>query len=93
MWQADRTATLKKSIYAHQNLYKYEGKETWWSPKVGELPETHKMFPGNVYRERLSKPNRLDCLSMNFATRPQWAVKSVSASVRKWCRQSVTFPV
>ncbi len=53
MWQADRTATLKKSIYVHQSLYKYEGKETWWSPKVGELPETHKMFPGNVYRERL----------------------------------------
>ena len=53
MRQADRTAALKKSIYAHQSLYKYEGKETWWSPKVGELPETHKMFPGNVYRERL----------------------------------------
>ncbi len=51
MRQADRTATLKKSIYAHQSLYEYEGKETWWSPKVGELPETHKMFPGNVYRE------------------------------------------
>ena len=53
MWQADRIATLKKSIYVHQSLYEYEGKETWWSPKVGELPETHKMFPGNVYRERL----------------------------------------
>lgn len=53
MWQADRTATLKKSIYVHQSLYKYEGKETWWSPKVGELPEAHKMFSGNVYRERL----------------------------------------
>ena len=53
MWQADRIATLKKSIYVHQSLYEYEGKETWWSPKVGELPETHEMFPGNVYRERL----------------------------------------
>ena len=53
MRQADRTATLKKSIYAHQSLYKYEGKETWWSPKVGELSETHEMFSGNVYRERL----------------------------------------
>ena len=51
MWQADRTATLKKSIYAHQSLDKYEEKETWWSPKVSELPETHEMFPGNVYRE------------------------------------------
>ena len=46
-------ATLKKSIYAHQSLDKYEEKETWWSPKVSELPETHEMFPGNVYRERL----------------------------------------
>ena len=51
MWQADRIATLKKSIYVHQSLYEYEGKETWWSPKVSELPETHEMFPGNVYRE------------------------------------------
>ena len=49
MRQADRTATLKKSIYAHQSLYKYEGKETWWSPKVGELPETHKMFTETDY--------------------------------------------
>ena len=32
MWQADRTATLKKSIYVHQSLYKYEGEETWRSP-------------------------------------------------------------
>ena len=32
---------------------RYEEKETWWSPKVSELPETHEMFPGNVYRERL----------------------------------------
>ena len=30
---------------------KKQGKETWWSPKVSELPETHEMFPGNVYRE------------------------------------------
>lgn len=51
MRQSDRTATLKKSIYVHQSLYEYEGKETWWSPKVSELPETHEMFPGNVYRE------------------------------------------
>ena len=53
MWQADRIATLKKSIYVHQSLYEYEGKETWWSPKVAELSETHEMFSGNVYRERL----------------------------------------
>ena len=32
MRQADRTATLKKSIYEHKSLDKYEGKETWWSP-------------------------------------------------------------
>ena len=30
---------------------------------------------------------------MNFAIRLQWAVKLVSVSVRKWYRQSVTFPV
>ena len=32
MRQADETATLKKSIYAHQSLDKYEGEETWRSP-------------------------------------------------------------
>lgn len=49
IWQSDRTATLKKSIYVHQSLYEYEGKETWWSPKVSELPETHEMFTENDY--------------------------------------------
>ena len=44
MWQADRTATLKKSIYAHQSLYKYEGKETWWSPKVASYQKRTKCF-------------------------------------------------
>ena len=53
MWQADRTATLKKQFINIENQYEYKGKETWWSPKVGELPEAHKMFSGNVYRERL----------------------------------------
>ena len=90
MWQADRTATLKKSIYAHQSLDKYEEKETWWSPKVSELPETHEMFPGNVYRERLYL---YPIQSPTGWTVCQWAVKVVSASGRKWCRQSVTFPV
>ena len=39
------------------------------------------------------KRNRLECLSMNFAIRRQWIVKSVNASVLKWYRLFVTFPV
>ena len=60
--QADRTATLKKSIYAHQSLDKYEEKETWWSPKVSELPETHEMFPGNVYRGQRISPEMVSAI-------------------------------
>ena len=42
-----------------------------------------------------SYQKRTKCFRVMFTENDymQWAVKSVSASVRKWCRQSVTFPV
>ena len=40
------------------------------------------MFTENDYIYINPKPNRLDCLSMNFAIGLQWAVKLVSVSVR-----------
>lgn len=43
----------KNQITNIESQYEYERKETWWSPKVGELSETHEMFSGYVYRERL----------------------------------------
>ena len=51
------------------------------------------MFTENDYIYIQSKRNRLGCLSMNFAIRQQWIVKSVSASALKWYRLFVTFPV
>ena len=53
MPQAIELPLSKKQFINIENQYEYKGKETWWSPKVGELPETHEMFPGYVYRERL----------------------------------------
>ena len=51
------------------------------------------MFTENDYIYIQSKAEQQDCLSMNFAIRRQWIVRSVSVSVRKWYRQFVTFPV
>lgn len=51
------------------------------------------MFTENDYIYIQSKAQQAGLSVNNFAIRLQWAVKSVSASVRKWCRQSVTFPV
>jgi len=47
------------------------------------------MFTENDYIYIQSKAEQA---GMNFAIRRQWIVRSVSVSVRKWHRQSVTFP-
>ena len=53
MRQAIELPLSKNQFINIENQYEYKGKETWWSPKVGELSETYQMFSGNVYRERL----------------------------------------
>lgn len=49
MPQAIELPLSKKQFINIENQYEYKGKETWWSPKVGELSETYQMFSGNVY--------------------------------------------
>lgn len=50
------------------------------------------MFTENDYIYIQSKAEQQDYLSMSFAIRRQWIVRSVNVSVRKWYRQSVTSP-
>lgn len=51
------------------------------------------MFTENDYIYIQSKAEQAGLSVNEFAIRQQWIVWSVSVSVRKWYRQSVTFPV